>query len=201
MAVGQRGPTVLSMRKTFPVLWSLHGDTHTGKLEVTKERIELTSRGYTFAFPRDSVIHFVVERGARHESGDSPRSVSASPASTSCGSRVLAGLARCTRSPHCFAVGRAERLHQGLAGAGHLSGDRRPRARRGLDFERPADERKPLAHAQQAERIRTHVGVSKPRPSSSIVAATAPSRFEITMLTCSAPECLTTFVSASWTTR
>src|SRR4029077_1590516 len=56
-------PSLLSMRKTFPVIWSLHGETHTGKLDVTKERIELTSRGYTFAFPRDSVIHFVVERG------------------------------------------------------------------------------------------------------------------------------------------
>ena len=57
-------PSLLSMRKTFPVIWSLHGETHTGKLDVTKERIELTSRGYTFAFPRDSVIHFVVERSA-----------------------------------------------------------------------------------------------------------------------------------------
>ena len=64
MAGGAFRPSVLSMRKTFPVIWSLHGDTHTGKLDVTKERIELTSRGYTFAFPRDSVIQFVVERGA-----------------------------------------------------------------------------------------------------------------------------------------
>ena len=45
------GPSVRSMRRTFPVIWSLHGDTQTGKLEVTKERMELTSRGYTFAFP------------------------------------------------------------------------------------------------------------------------------------------------------
>jgi hypothetical protein len=52
------------MRKTFPVIWSLHGNTNAGKLEVTKERIELSSRGYTFAFPRDSVFHFVVDRGA-----------------------------------------------------------------------------------------------------------------------------------------
>lgn len=52
------------MRKTFPVIWSLHGNTQTGKLEVTKERIELSSRGYTLAFPRDSVVHFAVERGA-----------------------------------------------------------------------------------------------------------------------------------------
>ena len=58
------GPSVWSMRRTFPVIWSLHGDTQTGKLEVTKERMELTSRGYTFAFHRDSVTQFDVERGA-----------------------------------------------------------------------------------------------------------------------------------------
>ena len=42
---------------------------------------------------------------------------------------------------------------------------------------------------------------SKPRPSSSIVAATVLPRCETTMLTCSAAACLTTFVSASCTTR
>jgi len=62
MAGAEHGPTLLFMRKTFPVLWSFHGNTHTGKLEATKERIELTSRGYTLAFAHDSIVHSVVER-------------------------------------------------------------------------------------------------------------------------------------------
>ena len=52
------------MRKTFPVIWALHGRTHTGKLEVLKERVGLTSRGYTFSFPRAAVVNSVVERTA-----------------------------------------------------------------------------------------------------------------------------------------
>ena len=36
--------------------------THPGKLEVLKERVGLTSRGYTFFFPREAVADFVVER-------------------------------------------------------------------------------------------------------------------------------------------
>ena len=51
------------MRKTFPVIWALHGLTHTGKLEGFKERLELSSRGYTLSFPRGSVTQFMVERG------------------------------------------------------------------------------------------------------------------------------------------
>ena len=118
MAVGKRGPSVLSMRKTFPVIWSLHGDTHTGKLEVTKERIELTSRGYTFAFPRDSVIQFVVERAAQTRiRGLTSISV------LIVGEQVvriasLGGAGSLHEISALLAVGRAERLHQGLAGAG-----------------------------------------------------------------------------------
>ena len=64
MAGSAREPTVPCMRKTFPVIWTLQGDIHTGQLEVTKERVVLTSRRYTFGFPHDSVVHSVVERGA-----------------------------------------------------------------------------------------------------------------------------------------
>jgi hypothetical protein len=52
------------MRKSFPVIWALHGQTRTGKLEASRDRVELTSRGYTFAFARDAIAHFGVERGA-----------------------------------------------------------------------------------------------------------------------------------------
>jgi|SRR4051794_15609871 hypothetical protein len=52
------------MRTSFPVVWALHGDTHTGKLEVARGRIELSSRGHTLGFARASVARFAVERGA-----------------------------------------------------------------------------------------------------------------------------------------
>jgi hypothetical protein len=60
----ERGPSLNEMRKTFPIVWALHGRTHTGKLEAFTERLELSSRGYTLSFPRGSVTHFMVERGA-----------------------------------------------------------------------------------------------------------------------------------------
>ncbi len=52
------------MRKSFPVIWALYGQTRSGKLEISSERIELSSRGYTFAFARDVMAQFAVERGA-----------------------------------------------------------------------------------------------------------------------------------------
>ena len=60
----ERGHSLSEMRKTFPVVWALHGLTHTGKLEGFKERLELSSRGYTLSFPRGSVAQFMIERGA-----------------------------------------------------------------------------------------------------------------------------------------
>jgi len=50
------------MKKTFAVIWALHGRTHTGKLEMLKERLELTSRQHTLSFPRHCVSHYVIER-------------------------------------------------------------------------------------------------------------------------------------------
>jgi hypothetical protein len=52
------------MKRTFPVIWALHDRTHTGKLEVFKDRLELTSRSHTLSFPRESVTHYAVERRA-----------------------------------------------------------------------------------------------------------------------------------------
>ncbi len=57
-------PTVGPVKKTFPVIWALHGRTHTGKLEALKDRVELSSRGHTLSFPRTAVAHYAVERGA-----------------------------------------------------------------------------------------------------------------------------------------
>jgi hypothetical protein len=51
------------MLKSFPVIWALHGQTRSGKLEVSRERMELSSRGYTFGFARNAVAHSAVERG------------------------------------------------------------------------------------------------------------------------------------------
>jgi hypothetical protein len=64
MPDAERGPSLSEMRKTFPIVWALHDRTHTGKFEAFKERLELSSRGYTLSFPRSSVTHFMVERGA-----------------------------------------------------------------------------------------------------------------------------------------
>ena len=52
------------MRRTFPVIWSLHGCTHTGRLEVTERRIVLTSRECTLAAPRDRLLQLAIERDA-----------------------------------------------------------------------------------------------------------------------------------------
>jgi len=119
MAEAECGPTVLSMRKTFPVLWSLHGEPLTGKLEVTKERIELTSRDYTLGFPRDSVANFVIERGAETRiRGLTPITLHL------VGEHVLriASLGGAGSlheiSSLLAAEGRQDRVRQGLAGAG-----------------------------------------------------------------------------------
>ena len=47
----------------LPVVWTLHGATSPGKLEVSHGRLALTSRGRAFAFPLGSVAAFMIERG------------------------------------------------------------------------------------------------------------------------------------------
>lgn len=46
----------------LPVIWSLHGITSPGRVDVSHDRIELTSRTRAFAFPLGSVAAFVIER-------------------------------------------------------------------------------------------------------------------------------------------
>jgi len=50
------------MKKTFAVIWTLHGRTYSGKLELLKDRLELWSRHHTLSFPRDHICHYVIER-------------------------------------------------------------------------------------------------------------------------------------------
>ncbi|SRR6266849_5987163 len=52
------------MRGTVAVLWTLHGEVHSGSLEVLADRLELRTRGRTFAIPLDSIVQFRIERGA-----------------------------------------------------------------------------------------------------------------------------------------
>ena len=134
-------------------------------------------------FPLESVDG-VQHRARRRRtgSGGCRCSRSASPRRDVVGSRAWTGRARlhelaALRRPGVSLVGRQR----------HLSGDRRPASRRRLDLERAADEREALAHAERGRaRRRGHRPASKPRPSSSIVAATLRPRCETTMLTCSA---------------
>jgi hypothetical protein len=58
------GPSLGWVKTTFPVLWALDGQTHTGKLETLEGRFELTSRSHSLSFPRTSVTHYSVERRA-----------------------------------------------------------------------------------------------------------------------------------------
>ena len=119
MAAAAFPPSVRSMRRTFPVIWSLHGDTQTGKLEVTKERLELTSRGYTFAFPRDSVTHFDVERGAGARIRGLPTLKIRLVGEHVLRIASLGGAGSLHEiSALLAAEGRMEPLHHGLAGAG-----------------------------------------------------------------------------------
>jgi hypothetical protein len=51
------------MELQLPVIWTLHGKTSPGRLEVSHERLALTSRGRSFAFPLGSVATSTIERG------------------------------------------------------------------------------------------------------------------------------------------
>ena len=46
----------------LPVIWTLHGTTLPGRVDVSGERVELTSRGRAFAFPLDLVSNFTIDR-------------------------------------------------------------------------------------------------------------------------------------------
>ena len=51
------------MELQLPVIWTLHGTTSPGRLEVSQGRLALISRGRTLAFPLGSVATFMIERG------------------------------------------------------------------------------------------------------------------------------------------
>lgn len=51
------------MELQLPVIWSFHGKTSSGKLDVAYDRVALTSRGRVFSFPLGSIATFMIERG------------------------------------------------------------------------------------------------------------------------------------------
>lgn len=51
------------MELQLPVIWSLHGTTTPGRVDVSRNRLILTSRGRAFGLPLASVAAFVIERG------------------------------------------------------------------------------------------------------------------------------------------
>ena len=50
------------MELQLPVIWMLHGTTSPGRVDVSRGRLELTSRGRAFAFPLGSVVTSMIER-------------------------------------------------------------------------------------------------------------------------------------------
>jgi hypothetical protein len=50
------------MELQLPVIWSLHGVTSPGRVDVSRDRIALMSRTRAFAFPLGSVAAFTIER-------------------------------------------------------------------------------------------------------------------------------------------
>ena len=50
------------MELQLPVIWTLHGTTSPGRVDVSRGRLELTSRGRAFAFPLGSVVTSMIER-------------------------------------------------------------------------------------------------------------------------------------------
>lgn len=46
----------------LPVIWTLNGTTSSGRVDVSRNRLELTSRRRAFAFPLGSVTAFMIER-------------------------------------------------------------------------------------------------------------------------------------------
>jgi len=51
------------MELQLPVIWNFQGTTSPGKLDLSQDRVALTSRGRAFAFPLGSIATLVIERG------------------------------------------------------------------------------------------------------------------------------------------
>ena len=56
--------TVCWMKGTIAILWTLHGERHSGSLEMLADRLELRARGRTLVIPLESIAGFEIERGA-----------------------------------------------------------------------------------------------------------------------------------------
>jgi hypothetical protein len=54
----------IAVELQLPVIWSLHGTTSPGRLDVSRGRLALTSRERAFSFPLGSVATFMIERAA-----------------------------------------------------------------------------------------------------------------------------------------
>ena len=50
------------MELQLPVIWTLHGTTSPGRVDISRDRLELVSRNRAFAFPLGSVAAFMIER-------------------------------------------------------------------------------------------------------------------------------------------
>lgn len=46
----------------LPVVWTLHGKTSSGRVDVSADRLTLTSKGRAFSFPLRCVASFGIER-------------------------------------------------------------------------------------------------------------------------------------------
>lgn len=46
----------------LPVVWVLHGKTSSGRLDVSADRVTLTSKGRAFSFPLRSIASFTIDR-------------------------------------------------------------------------------------------------------------------------------------------
>ena len=178
-------PTVLQMKGTAAVLWTLHGNVHSGRLEAMPDRLELTARGIAFSIPVASIREFGIERGPADRirglavltlslvEGDVVRIASLQ------GTGVLHELAGSSRPPSRPPSG--ERIPQR-----HLSGDRR--ARRSDDSTSsvpPTSASRSRIPSRPSASSRTSVDVEPAAVVLDRRRRRCPSRLEITMLTCS----------------
>jgi hypothetical protein len=62
--VGARVPYRADMDIQLPVIWKMQGTTSAGRLDLSRGRLVLTSRGRALDFPLGSVAASTIERGA-----------------------------------------------------------------------------------------------------------------------------------------
>jgi len=62
MATWAERRTVCAMDLQLPVIWTLHGTTSPGRVDISSDRLELTSRDRAFSFPLGSVAAYTIDR-------------------------------------------------------------------------------------------------------------------------------------------